>query len=166
MTNDDVIFLSEVLPLVNVPDMEPDFNYAVSFNLREAEKIAVDINKAIEPKPGMEAYDKSAQELREEYAEKDPDGNAAFTAEATEHGPIRHYKIPGLEVSSSLFNMAVAKLKKKHEKDFKEREVQLEFLKKENKQIKLLEISKSDIPKGLSRRAMDAVFLFTKKPKK
>jgi hypothetical protein len=166
MTNDDVLFLAENLPDVDVPDMDGDFNYAVSYNMREAERIAVSIRKVIASKEGMKEYLKGVQALREEYADKDPTGKPITTERPVKGGVQTLYAIPGLQNPNSPFNKAVEELKEKHKKDFEEEEKQMEFLQKENKQFKPLTVTRRQVPKGLSRRAMDAVFLFVEKPKK
>ena len=166
MTNEEILFLVENLPQVDAPNMEQDFNYAVSFNLYEAEKIKKSIDKSLELKPGLKAFNGAMDDLRKKHADQDEEGEPVSIFIAGPLGPQKQYQIPGIDNPSSPFQKAVEQLKIKHKKDFDDREKQLEFLSKPNKQFKPIMVSHKDVPKGLSRIAMDAVFLFVIKLKK
>jgi len=163
MTNDDVLFLSQTLPLVDAPDMDPDFNYLVSAAMRSAEGIAKDIEKALTPKKGFQDYLDAMEELRKTYARKDKDGDPIKVVEAGEMGPQKKYDIPDVNNLNSPFQKAVEKLNSDSKVALDERKKQLLFLDKENKNYNPDFISRDLHPKGLSRRAMDAIFLITKK---
>jgi len=60
----------------------------------------------------------------------------------------------------------VAKLKEEYKKDTDKHEKKMEFLEEENKDFKPEWIDLADVPTGLPRRAMDALFFVIKKPEK
>jgi len=163
MTNDDVLFLAQTLPLVDAPDMDPDFNYLVSAAMRLAEGVEKDIKKALEPKKVFQDYLDAMEELRKTHAKKDKEGKPIQKIEAGPNGPVKQYDIPDVNNLSSPFQKAVEKLNEDSKVALDARKKQLEFLDKENKNYNPDFISRDLHPKGLSRRAMDAIFLITKK---
>lgn len=162
MTNDDVIFLAESLPFVDAKEMDPDFNYAVSHNLRLCENVAKDIQKAISPTDDFKKFEEDMNKLREKYANKDEHGKLIKQTQQTSNGMMVFYDIPDMSNPKSKFNVGSDKLKKEFQKTIDKREEQMEFLKKENAQVKLMMVDKDLLPKGLTRRAMDAVFFMIK----
>jgi len=167
MTNEEVLFVANNLTAVDAPDMEPEFNYAVSGNLTEAERIAKKIRDALKPSDEVKAFEKKMQALREKHALKDEKGDSKFTMIPTPSGqPTKQYTIPGSESDTSPFSKAVAKLKEEYKKDTDKHEKKMEFLEEENKDFKPEWIDLADVPTGLPRRAMDALFFVIKKPEK
>ena len=167
MTNEEVLFVANNLTAVNAPDMEPDFNYKVSANLSEAEKVAKNIREAVKPGEKLEEYEKEIQALREKYAMKDDKGNPNVRTITLPGGQVRkEYDIPGGDSKTSEFGKALDKLKKKYQEDLDKQEEKMKFLEKENKEFKPTLIDLEDVPKGLTRQAMDALFYVIKKPEK
>jgi len=166
MTNDDVLFLAQTLGQVNVPNMEPEFNYAVASNLREAEKVAKIIQDAIKPGEDFKNFEKGMQKLREKHARKDDKGKPISTKYEVAGLPKVTYDIPNINDPNGAFNKAVTKIRDEFKETIENQEGRLSFLEKENEEIKLIMVDVSDIPKGLSRRAMDGVYLMTNKPEK
>ena len=165
MTNDDVLFLAQALGAVDAPEMEPDFNYAVSHNLRQAETVAETIRDAVKPGEKFDEYKKEMQNLRLEFTRKDDDDNPITFKDENIRGQVT-YDIPGLSNPGSPFNLAVEECKEKFKAEIKEQEKRLEFLKSKNTKVDIMMIDVDDIPKGLSRVAMDGVFLMTNPPVK
>ena len=167
MTNNDVLFLAQVLGEVDAPDMEPDFNYAVSHNIREAEKVSEIIRDAVKPGEEFKEFEKEMQDLRLKYTNKDPEGNPIIIKREANGRVTSTYDIPGLNHTQSPFNLEVEKCKERFKAVIDKQEKKLEFLKEKNTKADIIMVDKSDWPKsGLSRIAADAVFLMTNPPSK
>lgn len=164
MKNNDILFLAQSLPLVDAEMMDADFNYAISYNIREAQKIADNIHKALEPSTEFKEYESKMQELREKYARKDENNEPIASKMTTASGQIlKTYDIPGIDDPKSKFSVSRDALKEQYKEVLLKREKQFEFLKQENKEANFIMIEKKLVPKGLSRAAMDAVFLLIEK---
>lgn len=157
MTNEQVLALAEGLPLVDVPDMTGAFNYAVSVNLLEAQRIAPSIQKGIEPDEKMAEYDEKSKKLLTEHANKDEKGKAITQEFIVGNRKMIQYDIPGLGDPESEYSKAVEKLKEEYKEVIKAHNKKLEFLDKENKEFKPILILVSEIPKGLSREASNTI---------
>lgn len=160
MTNQEVVYLANVLKEVDAPEMEPSFNYAISATLSDAIKISEDIKKALVPTEEFSQLEKDLQGLREKHAEKDEEGKPKTV---TFEGGMKQYVIVDAEKPTSPFGKAVAKLQEKYKEAIKKRDEQLDFITKENEDFEPHKITVDQIPKGLSRAAMDAVFMITEK---
>lgn len=167
MTNEEILFMANNLTAVDAPEMDAEFNYYVSANLNEAERVAKNIREAIKPGEKLEEYDKEVQALREKYATKDEKGNPNVQIIKLPNGQQqRQYDIPGGESKTSEFGKALEKLRTKYKKDLDDQKEKMKFLEKENKEFKPVMIDLDDVPKGLNRQAMDALFYVIKKPEK
>lgn len=167
MTNDDVLFLAQALGAVDAPDMEPDFNYAVAHNLREAEKISETIRDAVKPGDDFKKFEDEMQELRLKYTRNDSEGNPIMNERDAGGGRTTStYDIPGLNNPNSPFNLAVKKCKEEFKTEIDKQEKKLEFLKNNNTKADIMMIDKEDWPTGLSRVAADGIFLMTNPPAK
>lgn len=167
MTNEEVLFVANNLTAVDAPDMEPGFNYSVSGNLTEAERVAKKIRDAIKPSDEMKEYEKKMQELREKHSDKDEKGNPKFTIIILPNGQSsKQYTIPAAESPNSPFGKDIKKLKDEYQKHIDKYEKNSEFLQEENKDFKPEWIELEDVPKGLPRAAMDALYYVIKKPTK
>ena len=163
MKNKDILLLTDVLPLVDVPDMDGDFNYAISANLTDAQLVAISIQKAIEPSQGVRNYEKGIKDLREEHAEKKEDGSIDVEETVVGNQILSKYNILGLKDPDSPYNCAAKELKELHKEDLEARQRQLEFLDKENEDFSPHMIPKKLLPPGLARYMMDAIFLLIEK---
>lgn len=163
MTNKQVLALAEGLPFVDVPDMTGAFNYAVSANLLEAQRISKSINDGIKPDAKMEEYDEKSKKLLEDHSNKDKDGKVISTEHQIGNKVMIHYDIPGIGDPESKYSKAFEKLKEEYKEVIKAHEKKLEFLDVKNNEFKPLMITLDEIPKGLSRLASDAIFPLVKK---
>lgn len=163
MKNHEILTLAEVLPLVDAPNMDGDFNYAISDNLLNAKHYAISINKAIEASEKVKEYEEKLKELQMEYAEKDDDGVVISQTFEVGGRQLIQYKIPGVGIPESEFTKAVEKLNATYKKDLDAHEKKKEYLQKENKQFKPLMINRKLIPNSLPRHVMDVVYLLVEK---
>lgn len=160
MTNQKILDLIPGLRAVDAPGMDPDFNYNVSETLAAAVDLSTHIIKAIEPTTKMEEYNDKANTLRVEYAAKDKEGNPIHSMRP---GGIKDYIIPGSELPTCEFRVKLKALEDEYAKEIEAHKEKLKYLEQENKKFKPSWIKKSTIPEGLSRRAMNAVFMISKK---
>lgn len=155
MKNQDVLYLAMALKDVDAPEMEPGFNYAISATLADANKVAETIKKALAPTEEYSKYEEELQALREKFAEKDENGDPKFFS----NNGVKQYVIKDIGKPGNPFSKAVEKLQEKNKEVIDKREKQLEFIFEENKDFKPHTVSVAQIPKGLSRASMDAVYL-------
>lgn len=163
MTNKQVLALAEGLPFVDVPDMTGAFNYAVSANLLEAQRISKSINDGIKPDEAMKEYDKKSKKLLEDHSNKDKDGKPISTDHRIGNKLMTHYDIPGIGDTKSKYSKAFEKLKEEYKDVIKTHEKKLEFLDVKNNEFKPVMIHIDEIPKGLSREASDTILPLVKK---
>lgn len=160
MKNYEIVYLANALKKVDAPVMGGWFNYAVSDATKKAEDIAENIMAAIVPDEEYSKYEERMNLLREEHSEKDENGNSIFTQ--LDNG-LRQYSIPVANDPESDFMKSFHKLKEVYKEAIAQREKQLEFLEEENKDFEPLEITYKDLPDGLSRQDMNAVYMIMKK---
>jgi hypothetical protein len=163
MKNSEILTLARGLPLVNVPDMDGDFNYAISDNLLRARMVAISIKKATEATDAVKNYEKELSDLQKEHAEKDPLGEIIYETFTIGDQTMTKFNIVDFAIPNSPFNKAAAKLKRHYQKELDAHTKKMEFLNKENKEFKPLMISKKLIPKGLPRDVMNIVYLLIEK---
>jgi hypothetical protein len=164
----DCLRLFEGLGEVNASNMSAKFNYAISKNRNMLEGIIKDLNKTIEETDDFKKYREAKNKILEKYARKDSEGNPIMVNQDAGGGrTIRVYDVPErfLTDPGTSCGIELQSLRKKHKKVIDEREKQIdsynELLEDISEFVPFL-IDLKEVPSGLSRRAMDAVFLIIK----
>ena len=166
MTNNEILILAVGLRDINPPNMNGDFNYAISTNRQEAERIAVNIREAIKESEEFAKFKKELQGLQEEYAEKDDEGKVISENIPLPNGTsIIQYSIPAARDPESDFNKKLGELDEKYKEAIDEQNNRLKFLDQENEEFAIFQIEKKDIPVGLEREQMDLILPLIKKAK-
>lgn len=164
MKNGEILLLVHELPTVSPPNMEGWFNYAIEETLQRAEQKAKSIRKVIEPKEKMAEYQDLLKKIQERFCNKDEYGKPIKKITKLSGGKVfEQYEIPESEDPKSLFSVAVKDLSDEYKKDIEEYEKGLDFLDEENNDFEPFWITAKQIPDGLSRNQMKAVFLMIKK---
>jgi hypothetical protein len=167
MTNNQILVFDnprEGLASINPPEMNGAFNYAISHNLQEAKRIAVNIREAIKDSKEMEEYRKKLQSLQEEHAVKDKDGKPEFIRTKIPNGAeLIQYNIPSALDPESEFNVKLKELNEEYREHVEKQNERLKMLNQENEEFEPMYIKPGDIPKGLSREEMDLIFPLIKK---
>lgn len=167
MTNEQVLILANGLGNISPPDMIGSFNYAISENLQNAVRIAKNIREYIKDSDPIREYKKKVKELQEKHAAKDEDDKPVQIVVSLPNGAkITQYDIPAAKDPKSEYRVKLDELNEKYDKDIKEQDKRLEFLKEESEQFEPWWIVVYDIPDGLSREEMNLVHLLVEKPKR
>ena len=163
MTYEKSMLILNGLRMVDVPEMEAEFNITISRDILTLEEIETSLLKAQEPSKQYELYLKGQKEINIKYADKDDDGNPKAVQLDVPPGakPMFKYIVAGdgdLESDYTKEMMALMELNKKvietYQKQIKSYN---ETLDKEVKSLELLTVQANLVPKGLSRTAMNAV---------
>lgn len=163
MTNRQVLAFANGLQGVDAPDMEGDFNYAISANKAEAKRIAVSINAAIKPNEAMEKYEQERRDLIIKHCDKDERGEPISRVVTAGDQTFIKYNVPDIDDPKSDYNRELGVIKENYKGDIEAHEKKLKFLDKDNSEFKPIMIPRKDIPKGLSREAMDLILPLVKK---
>ena len=164
MKNKDILLLNQALPQLSPPEMDRWFNYAVQETIQRASAKAISIREVIAPKDGMKEYQKALKELQEEHAKKDEYNQPIREIKPIGNGKqMERYEIPELNNPNGKFNLAAKELDLKYDKAINEYNECLKFLDEENTDFEPYWVKVDQIPNGLTRNEMAAVFLMINK---
>jgi hypothetical protein len=146
------------LQSVDAPEMDPEFNYAVSKNIHILEEIKQCLEDAAADPKGYDLYLKALEEINKLHSKKDKGEPILIPLP----GGRAKYDI----IESDDYNLEIKNLNEKHYKviEAKKRNIQKynDMLNKECSELKFFEVDRKHIPKGLTRTAMNAVFYIIK----
>lgn len=167
MKNDDILLLNQVLPTIDVPEMDGWFNYAVEETIQRAAGKAKSIREVIKPKGKMVEYQDKIKELQILHAEKDEyDEPQKIKTDLGDGRIMEKYVIADIDNPKHEFNIAIKALEVEYKKTIDAYDKKLEFLDEKNEDFEPFWITPEQIPTGLSRRQMKAVKLMVKIEKK
>lgn len=163
MKNKDILLLSQALPHISPPEMDRWFNYAVQETIQRAESKAVSIKSIIKPKEKMAEYQEKLKKLQEEYSNKDEYGQPIKQIDIIGGMQRELYDIPDMKNPKGDFNVAIDELESEYDASIKEYKEGLKFLDEDNPDFEPYWITVDQIPNGLTRAEMSAIFLMIKK---
>lgn len=164
MKNRDILLLDQELPNLSLPDMDRWFNYAVQETIERAATKAKSIRKVIEPKPRMVEHNDKLKELQKKHANKNEFDEPILKVTDLGNGRrLEVFDIPEVNNPKSEFNLAVESLKDEYADAIEEYKDGLKFLDEDNFDFEPHWVTIDQIPNGMSRTQMSAVFLMIKK---
>jgi len=166
MKNVDILLLANTLPSISPPDMDRWFNYAVQETINRATSTAKIINEVIKPKEKMIEYNKKLKELQLKHTHRDEFGDPVKHTNVINGREFEVFDISEINNPKGAFNVATNKLNEEYKEAIKEYNDGLTFLEEENEDFEPYWVTIDQIPNGLTRNEMKAVFLMVEKPKK
>jgi hypothetical protein len=164
MTNNQVLIFAVGLKSISPPEMNGDFNYAISSTLESAVAQAKHIREATKDSKEMEEYRGKLEELQKKHAKKDREGEPICKVIDLPNGSqLIQYNIPDALDPESEFNTKLKELNEEYDEDIKKQEERMKFLDEENNRFDPVFIERKDIPKGLSREEMNLILPLVKR---
>ena len=164
MKNKDILFLESELPKISPPDMDRWFNYAVQETIQRAQAKAISIKDVVKAKGEMKKYEEALKELQIKHAKKDEFGEPIKEVMPIGGGQqFERYDIEDIKNPNGAFNVAVDKLSEKYKEAIENHLEGMKFLDEENTDFEPYWVTIDQIPNGLTRVEMSAVFLMVKK---